>query len=117
VLPASGGLDLMNPAAGPATPPTRQATESQAVNPNHHLLSAQFHRGHAVGFQSQHFPDKRFDQHLVSSPLVVFAQQRRVADSRCLSFYFASTELIDLQTSSNPSLFWESSPLIKRERR
>jgi hypothetical protein len=79
MLPVPGHLDLMNPAARPATPSTKQGAASQTVDPNHHRLSAQFHSNHAVGFQSQHFPDKRFHKHLVSSPLVVLAQQRRVA--------------------------------------
>jgi hypothetical protein len=92
----------MNLGAGPATHPAMQSTAPQAVNANHHLLRPQFHSGYAMGFQSQHFPDKRFHEHLVSSPLVVLAQQRRVADSRCLSFHITWPQLIELKNSSIP---------------
>lgn len=85
VLPLPGCLHLVNPGARPATPSAAQASPSQAIDPNHHLLHTVFDERDSVCFQSQQFPDKGFYEHLVSSPVVVFAQQRRVADSRRLS--------------------------------
>jgi hypothetical protein len=70
------------------------------------MLTAKFESGHAMDFQSQHFPDKGFHEHPRFLPLVGFAQQRRVADSGCFSFHIVSSELVDLP-ALNPSVFGE----------
>jgi hypothetical protein len=74
MLPMSGRLDLVNPGAGLTTSSAAQATAAQAVNANDYPFRTRFHDCHAMGFQSEQFPDKRFHEHLVSSPVVVLAQ-------------------------------------------
>ncbi len=97
VLPLPGRLDLVNLGARPATPSAAQATAPQAIDANHHLLHTVFYGRYSMRFQSQQFPDKGFHEHLVSSLVVVFAQQPRVADSRCLAFHITSTQLTELK--------------------
>src|SRR6202162_552997 len=76
MLPMSGSLDLVNLGAGLTTPSATQATAPQAIDANDHLLHTAFYSRDPLRFQSQQFPDKGFHEHLVSSPVVVFAQQR-----------------------------------------
>jgi hypothetical protein len=97
MLPLPGRLDLVNLGAGPATSSATQAPATQSVNANDHLFGARFHGRDVMRFQSEQFPDNGFHEHLVSSPVVVLVQQRRVADSRCFSFHIAPTQLIELK--------------------
>ena len=54
--------------ASPSANPAPQLSIPQAVNGDHHAVSATFDFSHTVGFQAQLFSDKRFNQHLGSCP-------------------------------------------------
>jgi hypothetical protein len=67
------------------------------------LLRAQFDSRNAMGFQSQHFPDKRFHTRLSFLPSRRFHANNQAYPIRgCFSFHTASTE-VNIYSLVNPS--------------
>jgi hypothetical protein len=84
ITPAPGLLHVVDSRAGLSAYPATQAALPQTVNLHHDSLGLVFHGGHSMSFQFQQFPDKGFQQHLVStSSASFFGEQRKVADSKC----------------------------------
>jgi hypothetical protein len=79
-----------------------------ALNLDHDLFGALSHRGDIVDFQMEHFPDKGFYQHLVSTSLASFlTEQGKVADLGCC-LDAPDRNLLQVHAFT-PSHFWEKS--------
>jgi hypothetical protein len=102
----------MDPTARSSANSTAQGAGIQPINLHHDLFRTDLHRDHPVSFQMQQFPDKSFQQHLVSTSSASFwVKQRKVADSRC-PFERLDRNLLDFQSLNLFTLLGEEPFLI-----
>jgi hypothetical protein len=107
ITPAPGLLHLADSRTGLSAYPATQAALPQTVNLHHDSLALVFHGGHSLSFQFHQFPDKGFQQHLLSTTSASFvAEQRKVPNPKC-SFPRTDRNLLHFHTL--PSQFWERS--------
>jgi hypothetical protein len=105
VAPATSRFDLVNFLTPPSANPATQLASWKAVDLDHDLFGTQLHGGDVMRFQLEHFPDKGFYQHLVSTSSASFlTEQRKVADSGC-SLRGTLRNLLQIQAFTISTLF------------